>query len=61
MVGTASADYSTTLTESVIQGESVGYVTPFYMSNINVNGANVTANYVSYYDYGTLQANVTGN
>lgn len=61
MVGTASADYSTTLTESVIQGESVGYVTPFYMSNININGANITANYVSYYDYGTLQANVTGN
>jgi hypothetical protein len=61
LAGVASADYSTSLTESVIAGESTGYVTPFYISNINISGANVMANYVSYYDYGTLQANVTGN
>lgn len=59
IVGTANTDYSTMLTESVTMGQESGFITPFYITNINNGSGNVTANYLSYYDYGTLQITVS--
>lgn len=58
MVGTANNDYSTSLTESVTAGTYAGYITPVVISNINRNESSLSANYVSYYDYGIFQATV---
>ena len=59
IVGTANTDYSTMMTESMTMGQESGFITPFYITNINNINGNVTANYLSYYDYGTFQANVS--
>lgn len=58
IVGTANTDYSTMLTESMTMGPESGFITPFYITNINNINGNVTANYLSYYDYGTFQTTV---
>jgi len=47
-------EYSTTLSESVLYGNNAGYHTQFYLGNINVANNQVQANYVSFYDYGSL-------
>ncbi len=59
IVGTANTDYSTMLTESMNMGQESGFITPFYITNINTVNGSVTANYLSYYDYGTFQVNVS--